>query len=30
MDYEFLENMKVEELKNYLKISGLKLTGTKK
>ena len=28
MDYEFLKNMKVEELKNYLKIIGLKLTGT--
>ena len=30
MDYELLENMKVEELKNYLKIGGLKVTGTKK
>ena len=30
MDYELLEKMKVEELKNYLKIRGLKVTGTKK
>ena len=30
MDYELLEYMKVEELKNYLKISGLKVTGTEK
>ena len=30
MDYELLEYLKVEELKNYLKISGLKVTGTKK
>ena len=30
MDYELLECLKVEELKNYLKISGLKVTGTKK
>ena len=30
MDYELLEKMKVEELKNYLKICGLKVTGTKK
>ena len=29
MDYELLEKMKVEELKNYLKIRGLKMTGTK-
>ena len=30
MDYELLEKMKVEELKNYLKIRGLKVTRTKK
>ena len=30
MDYELLEKMKVEELKNYLKIRDLKVTGTKK
>ena len=30
MDYELLKKMKVEELKNYLKIRGLKVTGTKK
>ena len=30
MDYELLEKMKVDELKNYLKIRGLKVTGTKK
>ena len=30
MDYELLEKMKVEELKNYLKIRGLKIIGTKK
>ena len=30
MDYELLGNMKVEELMNYLKIRGLKVTGTKK
>ena len=30
MDYELLGKMKVKELKNYLKISGLKVTGTKK
>ena len=30
MDYELLEKIKVEELKNYLKIRGLKVTGTKK
>ena len=30
MDYELLGNMKVEELRNYLKIRGLKVTGTKK
>ena len=30
MDYELLETMKVEELKNFLKIGGLKVTGTKK
>ena len=29
MDYELLEKMKVKELKNYLKICGLKVTGTK-
>ena len=29
MDYELLEKMKVEELKNYSKIRGLKVTGTK-
>ena len=29
MDYELLEKMKVEELKNYLKIRGLKVTVTK-
>ena len=27
MDYELLENMKVKELRNYLKIRGLKVTG---
>ena len=30
MDYELLEKMKVDVLKNYLKIRGLKITGTKK
>ena len=30
MHYELLEKMKVEELKNYLKIRGLKVTWTKK
>ena len=30
MDYELLDKMKVEELKNYLKIRGLKVTWTKK
>ena len=30
MDYELLEKMKVEELKNYLKIRRLKVTGEKK
>ena len=30
MDYELLEKIKVEELKNYLKIYGLKETGPKK
>ena len=30
MDYELLEKMKVEELKNYLKLRGLKVTGIKK
>ena len=30
MDNELLEKMKVEELKNYLKIRGLKVTETKK
>ena len=30
MDYELLEKMKVEELNNYSKINGLKVTGTKK
>ena len=29
MDYELLEKMKLKELKNYLKIHGLKVTGTK-
>ena len=30
MDYELLKKMKLEELKNYLKICGLKVTVTKK
>ena len=30
MDYELLEKMKAQELKNYLKIRSLKVTGTKK
>ena len=30
MDYELLEKMKVEELKSYLKIRGLNVTGIKK
>ena len=30
MDYELLEKMKVEELKNYLKLRALQLTETKK
>ena len=30
MDYELLEKMKVEELKNYLKIHDLKKQGQKK
>ena len=30
MDYELLEKMKVEELKNYLKTRALKVTGIKK
>ena len=30
MDYELWEKIKVEELKNYLEIRGLKVTGTKK
>ena len=30
MDYELLEKTKLEELKNYLKIRGLKVAGTKK
>ena len=30
MEYELLEKMKVEELKNYLKIRGSKVTVTKK
>ena len=30
MGYELLEKMKVEELKNFLKIHGLKVTKTKK
>ena len=30
MDNELLEKMKVEELKNYLKTRGLKVTETKK
>ena len=29
MDYELLEKIKVKELKNYLKIRILKVTGTK-
>ena len=29
MDYELLEKMKVEELKNFSKIRGLKVTETK-
>ena len=29
MDYALIEKMKVEELKNYLKIRSLKVTGTK-
>ena len=29
MDYELLEKMKVEVLKNYLKVHDLKVTGTK-
>ena len=29
MDYELLEKMKVEELKNYLKVHDLKVTRTK-
>ena len=29
MDYELLEKMKVEELKNFSKIRGLKVTVTK-
>ena len=30
MDYELLEKMKVEELKNYVKIRGLKVTEIKR
>ena len=30
MDYELVEKMTVEELKNYLKIRDLNVTGTKK
>ena len=30
MDFELLEKMKVEDLNDYLKIRGLKVTGTKK
>ena len=30
MDYELLEKMKVEDLKNYLKICDSKMTRTKK
>ena len=30
MDYEMIEKLNMEELKNYLKIRGLKLTGRKK
>ena len=30
MNYELLEKMKVEELKNYFKMHGLKVAGTKK
>ena len=29
IDFELLAKMKVEALKNYLKIRGLKMTGTK-
>ena len=29
MDFELLEKMKVEGLKNYMKMRGLKVTGTK-
>ena len=30
MDYEMIEKLDMEELKNYLKIRGLKVTGRKK
>ena len=30
MDYEMIEKLNLEELKNYLKICGLKVTETKK
>ena len=30
MDYEMIEKLNMEELKNYLKIRGLKVTGRKK
>ena len=30
MDYETIEKLNMEELKNYLKIRGLKVTGRKK
>ena len=30
MDYEMIEKMNMEELKNYLKIRDLKVTGKKK
>ena len=29
MDYEFISSMKVEELKDYLKLRGLKVSGRK-
>ena len=30
MDYEIIEKLNMEEIKNYLKICGLKVTGRKK
>ena len=30
MDYDFIESLKVEELKNFLKLRGLKVSGRKK